>query len=301
MQEIRFDDQVVIITGAGAGLGRQYALEFARRGAIVVVNDLGAAVDGTGAASAAADGVVDEIRRSGGRATASYASVTTEDSAQSIVDLALSEYERVDVLVNNAGILRDRSLHNMTTAEWGAVLDVHLNGAFHMTRAAFPPMRAAGYGRVVFAASNAGLFGNFGQANYGAAKAALLGLSRVLSIEGAKYGVASNVIAPVARTRMTEDVLGEYVDKLGPEAVVPMVVYLASRECGRTGRVYSAAGGRYAEVFTALTPGWTSVGGDAAAEDIQRHLGDIERNDGYILPRSVYDELSQIKEALSLR
>jgi NAD(P)-dependent dehydrogenase (short-subunit alcohol dehydrogenase family) len=292
---IGFDQQVIAITGAAAGLGRSYALEFARRGGAVVVNDIGAAVDGTGEERSAAERVVDEIRALGGRAVAAYGSVSDEESAQAVVDVALAEFGRLDVLVNNAGILRDRALHNMTEREWTGVLDVHLRGAFLMTRASLRVMREQNYGRVVFATSNAGLFGNFGQANYASAKAALVGLSRVVSIEGKKYGIASNVVAPVAKTRMTETMGAEF-ERFDPEAVVPMVAFLASRECDRSGRVYSAAAWRYAEVFTGLAEGWLHPG--ASAEDIADHLPAIEDKDGYILPRTVFDELDQIRAAL---
>ncbi|KAA9105901.1 SDR family NAD(P)-dependent oxidoreductase [Microbacterium rhizomatis] len=297
---VRFEGQVVVITGSGAGLGRSYALEFASRGAAVVVNDPGSAVDGSDGEPAVADQVVELIRSLGGKAVASYESVVTEAGADAIVETAVNEFGRLDALVNNAGILRDRALHNMTTDEWQGVVDVHLGGAFHMTRAALKIMRPQGYGRVVYATSNAGLFGNFGQSNYAAAKAGLLGLSRVLAIEGERYGIASNVVAPVARTRMTEDVLGEFVQRLGPESVVPMVVFLASKECDRTGRVYSAAGGRYSEVITGLTTGWVASTAAPGPEDIAANLPSIEDNQGYLLPRSVFDELAQIKAALAL-
>jgi NAD(P)-dependent dehydrogenase (short-subunit alcohol dehydrogenase family) len=297
---IDFDGQVAVVTGAGAGLGRLYALELAYRGAKVVVNDPGGAVDGRGADDGPAFSVVEEIRSHGGEAVASLESVASADGGAAIITTALAAFGRVDVVINNAGILRDRAMHNMDPSEWQGVLDVHLNGAYWVTRAAFPLLREQRYGRIVFATSNAGLFGNFGQANYSAAKAGLVGLCRTTAIEGRKRGVLANVIAPIARTRMTEDVLGESVDLLTPEAVVPMVAFLASSACEVTGHVYSAAGGRYARVFSALAPGWVADG-VPTAEDIALHLPEIQDPRGYIVPESVYDELDAVKAALTPR
>jgi NAD(P)-dependent dehydrogenase (short-subunit alcohol dehydrogenase family) len=293
--EIDFDKRAVIVTGAGQGLGRSHAVELARRGASVVVNDLGGASDGTGSGNAAADQVVDEIAKAGGTAVANYDSVATPEGGQAIVQTALDAYGRVDALVNNAGILRDKSFSNMSFDDVHAVLDVHLKGAFYVTQPAFKAMKEAGYGRLIFTASNAGVFGNFGQANYGAAKMGLVGLAHVLAIEGAKYDVKSNVVMPVARTRMTEELLGPMADKLDPELVTPLVVYLASEACGVTHEVFSAAAGRYARVFVGLAKGWfAGVGNTPSAEDIVAHWDDIENQDGYIVPSAVGDELQAL-------
>lgn len=295
MTPISYDGRVVIVTGAGGGLGREYALELARRGARVVVNDLGGAVDGTGRSSSAADAVVAEIRDAGGEAVASYDSVADPDSGRAIVEVALDSFGTVDALISNAGILRDRSFANLTGAELEAVLDVHLRGAFHVAQPAFRVMKEKGYGRFVFTSSNAGLLGNFGQANYGAAKMGLVGLSNVLAIEGAKYGIRSNVIAPVARTRMTEDLLGPFVELVDPALVVPMVVYLASEACEVTHEMFSAGAGRYARFFVGLTPGWLSPPGErASAEDILDHLDQIRATDGFNIYTSAADELSEL-------
>ncbi|MGA7270954.1 MAG: SDR family NAD(P)-dependent oxidoreductase [Acidimicrobiia bacterium] len=294
---IGFDGRVAIVTGAGGGLGRQYALELARRGARVVVNDLGGSVDGTGASVKAADTVVDEIGAAGGEAVASYDSVDDPDSAQAIVDLAVREFGTVDVVINNAGILRDRSFANQTNEELQAVLDVHLLGAFYVSRPAFRVMKERGYGRFVFTASNAGILGNFGQTNYGAAKMGLVGLSNVIAIEGGKYGISSNVIAPVARTRMTEDLLGEFAGYVDPALVMPMVVYLASEECSVTHEIFSAGAGRYARFFIGLTPGWfAGAGARASAEDVAHHLDRIRDTEGYSILGSAGDELSMLAD-----
>jgi NAD(P)-dependent dehydrogenase (short-subunit alcohol dehydrogenase family) len=293
--EIDFDKRAVIVTGAGQGLGRAHALELARRGASVVVNDLGGASDGTGSSSSAADQVVDEITQAGGAAVANYDSVASPEGGQAIVQTALDTYGRVDAVINNAGILRDKSFSNMSFDDVHAVLDVHLKGAFYVTQPAFKAMKGAGYGRLVFTASNAGVFGNFGQANYGAAKMGLVGLANVLAIEGAKYDVKSNVIMPVARTRMTEELLGPMADKLDPELVTPLVVYLASEACQVTHEAFSAAAGRYARVFVGLAKGWfAGPGNPPSAEDIVAHWDDIEDQDGYLVPMGASDELQQL-------
>ncbi|MFO7547787.1 MAG: SDR family oxidoreductase [Acidimicrobiia bacterium] len=255
-EPITFDGRVAIVTGAGGGLGRAYALELARRGARVVVNDLGGAVDGSGGSTRAADVVVEEIRSAGGEAAANYDSVSTPENGEAIVRTALDAFGTLDIVVNNAGILRDRSFANMTWDELHAVLDVHLKGAFYVSQPAFKVMKDKAYGRFVFASSNAGILGNFGQANYGAAKMGLVGLSNVLAIEGMKYGIQSNVIAPVARTRMTEDLLGPFADMVDPDQVMPMVVYLCSEANPYTHEVFSAGGGRYARFFIGLNQGW---------------------------------------------
>jgi len=295
MPEIAFDDRVVIVTGAGGGLGRAYAMEFAARGAAVVVNDLGGSVNGVGGSDSAAQKVVDEIIAKGGRAAASHDSVSTPEGGEAIVQTAIENFGKVDVVINNAGILRDKSFLKMSWEDLDAVLDVHLRGAFYVSQPAFADMKSRGYGRFVFTASNAGVFGNFGQANYGAAKAGLVGLSNVLAIEGAKAGIKSNVIMPVARTRMTEDLLGSAGDSVAPELVVPMTVFLGSEACELTHEAFSALGGRYARVFTWLIPGWfAGQGATPTAEDIQANLAQIENQDGYIVPTSVADELQAV-------
>lgn len=294
---ITFEGRVAIVTGAGGGLGRGYALELARRGARVVVNDIGGAVDGTGGSASAADAVVEEILSAGGEAVPSHHSVADPEQAAAIVDLAVETYGSVDVVINNAGILRDRSFANLTDDELEAVLRVHLAGAFHVSRPAFRVMKERGYGRFVFASSNSGLLGNFGQANYGAAKMGLVGLSNVLAIEGAKYGILSNVIAPVARTRMTEHLLGPLAEAADPDRVVPMVVYLASEACRQTHEIYSAGGGHYARFFVGLTPGWTSAA--ATVEDIADHLDEIRDTNGFEIFDSAADELQLLAKIMS--
>lgn len=293
MSDITFDGRVVIVTGAGNGLGRAHALELGRRGAAVVVNDLGGATDGSGGGTGPADQVVEQIKQAGGEAVASYESVATPEGGGRIVQAALDSYGRVDAVVNNAGILRDKSFANLLPEDLAAVLDVHLRGAFYVTQPAFRAMREAGYGRLVFTASNAGVFGNFGQSNYGAAKAGLVGLSNVLSIEGAKYGIKSNVVMPVARTRMTEELLGPLAERLDPELVTPLVVYLCSERCEVTHEVFSAAAGRYARVFTGVTQGWfAGVGPRPSVEDVVEHWAQIEDREGYIVPNSAGEELA---------
>jgi len=298
--EISFDGRVAIVTGAGGGLGRTYALELARRGASVVVNDLGGSVNGEGGSDAAAQKVVDEIKAAGGEAVPSYDSVSTPEGGENIVKTAVDAFGKVDVVINNAGILRDKSFAKMTWDDLNAVLDVHLKGAFHVSQPAFKVMKENGYGRFVHTSSNSGIFGNFGQANYGAAKMGLVGLSNVLAIEGQKSGILSNVIAPVARTRMTEELMGEASKLLDPELVTPMVVFLASEQCQLTHETFSAAAGRYARIFVGLTEGWyAGKGATPTAEDVLDHLDDIEKQDGYIVPTQSGDELGAIFKLLS--
>jgi NAD(P)-dependent dehydrogenase (short-subunit alcohol dehydrogenase family) len=237
-------DRVVVVTGAGGGLGRSYARFLAANGALVVVNDLGGARDGSGSGSSMADAVVDEIRADGGRAVANYSSVATAEGAAEIVQTALDEFGAVHGIVSNAGILRDGAFHKMTEENWAAVLQVHLYGGFHITRAAWPHLREQSFGRIVVATSTSGLFGNFGQANYGAAKLGLVGLINTLAIEGAKYNITANAIAPLAATRMTADIAPqEVLDKLNPDLVAPAVGYLTSEQNSDTGSVFVVGGG----------------------------------------------------------
>ena len=292
-----FDGKVAIITGSGGGLGREHALMMASRGALIVVNDLGGAIDGTGSDKGAAERVVDEIKAAGGEAVADTNSVATVEGGAAIVQTALDTFGRIDIVVNNAGILRDKSFHNMTPDLWGPVVDVHLNGAYHVTAAAWPHLREQSYGRVVSTASGAGIFGNFGQANYGAAKMALVGFSRVLAVEGAKYNIKANVIAPVAKTRMTEDLLGPIGDKLEPRFVAPVVTYLAHESCEPTGRIFSVAGGRVAEIFIGEGAGFTD--GELSPESIAANWDAVTNQDGYEVPSQMADEIGMYLKYLA--
>jgi NAD(P)-dependent dehydrogenase (short-subunit alcohol dehydrogenase family)/putative sterol carrier protein/acyl dehydratase len=256
-QGIRLDDRVAVVTGAGAGLGRVYALEFAKRGAKVVVNDLGGSRDGTGEGSArAADEVVDEIKAMGGEAVASYDSVATPEGGKAIVETAIQAFGSVDIVINNAGILRDKTLAKMEPGDWSSVMSVHLDGAYNVTRPALLKMRENGYGRIVVTTSAAGLYGNFGQTNYSAAKMGLIGFMNTLKLEGEKYNIKVNAVAPVAATRLTEDILPpDMLDKLKPEFVAPLVVYLSSEQCPENGAIYNAGMGYYSRVAVATGQG----------------------------------------------
>ncbi len=299
MSDITFDQRVAIVTGAGGGLGRSYALELARRGARVVVNDLGGAIDGTGGDRRPADLVVGEIERAGGEAVANYDSVSTPEGGAAIVETAVETFGTVDIVINNAGILRDRSFGNLTLAELEAVMDVHLLGAFYVSLPAFPIMKEKGYGRLVFTSSNAGIFGNFGQTNYGAAKAGLVGFSNVLAIEGAKYNIKSNVIAPVARTRLTEELLGPLTEYLDPDQVTPMVVYLCSENNRFTHEIFTAGGGRYGRIFVGTNPGWFSGRNVVpSVEEIRDNLDQIRDISDYQIPMSSTEEIMIIAQAL---
>jgi len=291
-EQVTFDGRVAVVTGAGGGLGKTYALELARRGARVVVNDLGGAVDGTGGSESAADVVVSEITEAGGEAVANYDSVATVDGGASIIQTAVDAFDGVDIVVNNAGILRDKSFANMEIAEIEAVLEVHLKGAFYVSQPAFRIMKDNGYGRFVFTASASGLFGNFGQANYGAAKLGLVGLSNVLAIEGQKYNIKSNAIAPTARTRMTEDILGPFNELVDPNQVTPMVVFLCSEANDYTHQIFTAGGGRYGRVFIGTNGGWFAGKGTVpTVEDLANHLDEIRDISEYIIPSNINDEL----------
>jgi len=299
MGDIRFDNRVVIITGAGGGLGKTYALDMGRRGAKVVVNDLGGKADGTGASHSMADETVKEIRDAGGTAISNYDSVSTPEGGEAIVKAAVDAFGTVDAVVNNAGILRDKTFVKLTPEDLGAVLDVHLKGAFYVSQPAFRVMKDKGYGRFVFTASASGIFGNFGQTNYGAAKMGLVGLMNVLAVEGMKYNIRCNTIAPTARTRMTEDLLGPLAELVSPETVTPLVTYLCSEQCAVTHSIFSCGGGRFARVFVGVTPGWTGPkGATVTAEDIEAHLDEIRDEAGYVVPESIADELKLIMTAL---
>jgi NAD(P)-dependent dehydrogenase (short-subunit alcohol dehydrogenase family) len=245
LSEVRFDGRVAIVTGAGGGLGRSHAILLASRGAKVVVNDLGGARDGTGAGgSAMADKVVEEIKAAGGEAVANYDGVDTYAGGENIVKTAVDAFGKVDIVIANAGILRDRAFHNIEEEDWDKIFAVHVKGSFNVIQPAFRIMRQNNYGRIIVTTSNAGLYGNFGQANYSSAKTAVLGLASTLELEGAKYNIKANVIAPVAASRLTEDVMPPAVlEKLQPEFVSPVVAYLVSEECQVSGNILTAGGG----------------------------------------------------------
>ncbi len=299
MSDIQFDGRVAIITGAGGGLGKTYALDLGKRGAQVVVNDLGGAADGTGSGTSMADEVVKEITEAGGTAVANYDSVSTPEGGEAIVKTALDSFGKVDIVINNAGILRDKTFAKLSPEELEIVLDVHLKGAFFVSQPAFKVMKENGYGRFIFTASAAGIFGNFGQTNYGAAKMGLVGLSNVLAQEGAKYNIKSNVVAPIALTRLTEQLLGAAAKALGPDCVTPIVTYLASEASDITHEIYSVGGGRFARVFVGLTPGWTKgAAAVASAEEVRDHIEQIRNVEGYTIPGGIADEMKVIMEAL---
>lgn len=285
--QIRFDGKVAVVTGAGAGLGRVYALDLAKRGAKVVVNDLGGARDGSGGSAGPADQVVAEIKAMGGEAVASYESVATPEGGQAIIDKAIEAFGRVDILINNAGILRDRTLAKMEPGEWAAVRSVHLDGAFHVTEPAFAQMREQGYGRIVMTTSAAGLYGNFGQANYSAAKMGLVGLMNTVKLEGEKYNIRVNTVAPIAATRLTEDVLPpELKEKLKPEFVSPIVMYLCSDRCEETGQIFNAGMGCFNRAAVVTGPG--AIVGDGITPPTPEQ---IHRN---------WDEINNLEPAVEL-
>ena len=251
------DGKVALVTGAGGGLGRAHAMLLAAEGAKVVVNDLGGARDGTGASTSMADGVVDEILAAGGEAVAHYGSVTSREDAQGMVDAAVNQYGKIDILIANAGILRDKSFKNMTDDMWDVVLDVHLRGTYLTTKVAFDQMLEQGTGgRIIMTSSTSGLLGNFGQTNYGAAKAGIAGFMRCLWLEGVKYGITVNVLAPTATSRLTTDILPEEIqENFPPEAVSPAVVWLCTDEAkGISGRQWLVAGNNVSLLSWQLTP-----------------------------------------------
>ena len=292
MADVGFEGRVAIITGAGGGLGREHALLLASRGAQIVVNDLGGAVDGTGSSAGPAQKVVEEIEALGGVAVADGSSVATQEGAEAMVKAALDAFGRVDIVINNAGILRDKSFANLTPDLWDPVIAVHLTGAYNVTRAAWPHLREQAYGRIISTSSAAGIFGNFGQANYGAAKMGIVGLTRVWAQEGGKYNIRANAIAPVARTRMTEEILGPLVEKVDPALVSPVVAYLASEDCQVSGEVYSVGAGRVSRIFIAEAPGFFKK--DLSVEDVRDNWDTIRGEADYLIPTSVNDEFARL-------
>jgi NAD(P)-dependent dehydrogenase (short-subunit alcohol dehydrogenase family) len=295
MADLGFDGKVAIITGAGGGLGKQHALLLASRGARVVVNDLGGSVHGDGSDKSAAESVASEIVAAGGEAVSNTDSVSTPEGGEALVQTAIDAYGQIDILVNNAGILRDKTFHNMTPELLEPVLDVHLKGAFYVTKPAWIKMREQGYGRVINTSSNSGILGNFGQSNYGAAKMGLVGFTRVLAAEGAKYNIKVNAIAPLARTRMTEDLLGEGAARLDPELVSPVVAFLAHESVPVSGEVYTVGGGRVARFFIGMTTGYFDAKLDM--ESVRNHFEQIRDESGYTVPANPAEEFIALAKA----
>jgi NAD(P)-dependent dehydrogenase (short-subunit alcohol dehydrogenase family) len=315
MGNISFAGRVAIVTGAGGGLGRTYALDIARRGGAVVVNDLGGAFDGKGESHSMADKVVEEIKAAGGRAVASYDSVGTRAGGEAIVRAALEAFGRVDVVINNAGHLRNAPFEEIDDATLDSIIDVHLKGAFYVTQPAYKLMKEQGYGRIVFASSAAGMLGNPAQAAYGAAKAGLVGLMNVLSLEGEQHGVLCNALLPTAASRMAAAMPAEQLKEveerfravaelagntLDPSFVTPLVVYLASEKCTSTHAIYSSTWGRYARVFVGFGQGWVGPRDVApTADDIDAHWGEISSRERFSEPRFLEDEFAVLVNQLS--
>lgn len=298
MPWVSLDGDVMVVTGSGRGIGKAHAIYCASLGARVVVNDSGVALDG-GVGVSPAEEVVHEIRALGGIAVASQHSIDDPLQAREITTLAMDTFGRVDSVVHNAGILRDRSFTNLSDEDIDRVLQVHLVGAFNVLRPAVKVMRKQNFGRIVLTASASGLLGTFGQSNYGAAKMGLVGLMNVLAIEGAQKGINVNTIAPSARTRMTEELLGPLAEALDPAHISPLVAYLCSRTCELSHEIFAVGGGRYARMFIGVTPGWC-IGKEnvATADDIALNIEEIRRTDRFIIPYSGDEELMFLKAAI---
>lgn len=313
MSEIRFDGRVAVVTGAGHTLGRAYAIDLAKRGASVVVNDLGCDPSGYGASREPADAVVAEIIAAGGKAVASYDTVSTRAGGTAIIDTAMKAYGRVDIVISNAGILRNAPFEDQTDEQIQGVMDAHLMGAFYVCQPAYRIMKKQGYGRFIIVCSASGLFGNPWQANYAAAKAGLAGLVHSIAIEGQQYGILANGLLPTSATRLgnlpndwpagygaeAKDDFPIIADTMKPEFVMPIVTYLASEQCTTTHGLYSATAARYARVFVGAAEGWLAPRGQAVrAEDIAAHLGEIEDTTRFIKPHSVMEEFGPIANAI---
>jgi len=297
---IDFEGQVVIVTGAGRGLGRLYAREVARRGGAVVVNDLGSTMHGEGADASIADQVALEIERAGGVAVASHDSVASPEGGEAIVRSAVDRFGRLDAVVSNAGIFHTAGFDELEAKDWQRMLNVHLDGSFHLSQPAFRVMKAQGSGRFVFITSSAGLFGQPHSAHYAAAKAGIVGLANVIAIEGAAHGILANSVLPFGVSRMvTETVGGEqvaaasaFLRAIEPELVVPIVVFLASRACELTHHCYSACAGRYARVFIGLGQGWLAEPGSRpTVDDVAAHLAEVSATEPFSVPASIFDEV----------
>ncbi|OBG93089.1 short-chain dehydrogenase [Mycobacterium sp. E136] len=306
---IDFTDQVAVVTGAGRGLGRVYALELARRGASVVVNDLGGTMHGAGEDSAVADQVVEEITAAGGTAVASYDSVDSPTGGEAIVRTAVDAFGRLDAVISNAGIFDSIPFDELTQDDWRRMLSVHLDGAFYLSQPAYRVMKAQGYGRFVFIASSAGMFGQHLEAHYAAAKAGIVGLTNVIALEGEPHGIRANTVLPFGLSRMVTETLGDpklledngFFAAIRPELVAPIVVYLASRACEFSHQNFSACAGRFARVFIGLSEGWLAPReGDVTAEDIAAHLDEVAAVEPFTVPGAIYDEVFAVTQRLGV-
>ncbi|OBB82541.1 short-chain dehydrogenase [Mycobacterium colombiense] len=302
---IDFTGQVAVVTGAGRGLGRLYALDLAHRGAAVVVNDLGGSMRGDGSDKGVADEVVDEIKQAGGRAIASYDSVDNPAGGQAIIDAAVDAFGRLDAVVSNAGILGSVPFEDLSHDDWTRMLRVHLDGGFHLSQPAYRVMKNNDGGRFVFISSSAGIFGQPMEAHYAAAKAGLVGLTNVIAIEGEAHGILANSVMPTGFSRMVTETVGDekflaesgFMQAIRPELVVPLVTFLASTACTFTHRNYSASAGRYARVFVGLTEGWLAdAESRPTAEDIEAHLEQMSSTEKFIVPASIVDEVLEVCE-----
>ncbi len=309
--KLRFDEQVAVITGAGGGLGKQYALLLASRGARIVVNDIGASVTGHGSDKKGADAAAAEIRDLGGEAIADSHSVTTPDGGQAIIDAALDAWGRVDILINNAGIVSDAPFEEMTADRLEPLLDVHLRGAFYVTRPAWKVMREQGYGRILNTCSAAGILGSPGMSNYGSAKTGLIGLTRVLAAEASGQNININAIAPIAHTRMLahsvegvgqpddpaaqavlDDLVTQYLQKLDPALVAPVAAFLTHRDCPVSGEIYTVGAGHVSRFFIGRTKGFYSP--TLSIEDVGEHLDAIRDEADYTVPGGTADEMAEL-------
>jgi NAD(P)-dependent dehydrogenase (short-subunit alcohol dehydrogenase family) len=306
---IDFTGQVAIVTGAGRGLGRLYAIELARRGAAVVVNDLGGSMHGDGADTSIANAVVEEIERAGGVAAASHDSVDSPEGGEAIVRTAIDRFGRLDAVVSNAGIFNSVAFEDMSPADWRRMLSVHLDGGFYLSQPAYREMKAAGYGRFVFISSSGGMFGQPMEAHYAAAKAGLVGLANVIAIEGAQHGILANTVLPFGFSRMVTETVGDpkaleetgFLKIIQPELVVPIVAFLASRACEFTHQNYSACAGRFARVFVGLGEGWLAEpGSNPTADDVAAHLSEVSATEPFTVPGSIFEEVFAVCERLGV-